>query len=247
MSGRRVLILGATSGIAIETARLLAARGERLFLVARHGARLAAVADDLTARGAAQVASLVVDLDDVARHDELLDRAAAALGGLDTVILAHAILGDPERYATEWSEAERVLRTNVLGPISLLTRAGARLAAQGAGTIVGISSVAGDRGRQSNFVYGASKGALSLYLQGLRNRLYPRGVRVVTVKPGFVDTAMTAHLPKNALFASPGRIARGILRALDGSRDIVYLPWFWRPIMAAVRAIPEPLFKRLRL
>jgi short-subunit dehydrogenase len=242
-----VLILGATSGIAVETARLLAGDGDRLFLVARHAARLTIVADDLAARGAAQVGRLAVDLDDFSRHDEILDRATEALGGLDTVILAYAILGDPERYATRWDEAERVLRTNVLGPVSLLTRAAARLAQQGSGTIVGLSSVAGDRGRQSNYVYGASKGALSLFLQGLRNRLHPLGVRVLTVKPGFVDTPMTAHLPKNALFASPARVARGIHRALAGSRDVVYLPWFWRGIMAVVRAIPEALFKRLRL
>jgi decaprenylphospho-beta-D-erythro-pentofuranosid-2-ulose 2-reductase len=247
MSGRRVLILGATSGIAAETAKLLAAEGDRLFLVARSAERLRIVADDLVVRGAERVDIRAMDLNDFAVHDELLDQAAAALDGLDTVILAYAVLGDPAQYTRDWAAAEHVLRTNVLSAVSLLTRVATRFEAQGAGTIVGISSVAGDRGRQSNYVYGASKGALSLYLQGLRNRLQPKGVRVVTVKPGFVDTPMTAHLPKNALFASPARVARGIHRALSTRADVIYLPWFWRGIMAVVRAIPEPVFKRLRL
>jgi len=163
------------------------------------------------------------------------------------VILAHGVLGDPERTHSRYGDAEWVLKTNLLGPISLLTAIAERFEKQRAGTIVAIGSVAGDRGRQSNYVYGASKGGLDLFLQGLRNRLFRSGVRVITIKPGFVDTPMTAHMPRGILFASPERIARGIRRAIRGGGDVVYLPGFWRAIMTVVRLVPEPIFKRLKL
>ena len=115
------------------------------------------------------------------------------------------------------------------------------------GCIAVISSVAGDRGRQSNYVYGSAKGGLDRFLQGLRNRLYRAGVAVVTIKPGFVDTPMTAALPKNALYASPRQVARGVYRAIEARRSVVYLPWFWRPIMLLIKLLPESVFKRLRL
>jgi len=115
------------------------------------------------------------------------------------------------------------------------------------GFIIGISSVAGDRGRQSNYVYGAAKGALSLYLQGLRNRLHPSGVRVITIKPGFVDTAMTYGLPGMFLVASPQAVGESIASSPGKSADVVYLPWFWRYIMLIIKHIPEPIFKRLKL
>ena len=243
----RVLILGATSAIAQATARLLAADGDLLFLVARDAERLELVARDLEVRGGQRVERLVADLDDVARHEEIVAQAERALDGLDAVLVAQGLLGDEGRSQLSWAEAERVMRTNLLGPLSLLTVIARTFEARGAGTIVAISSVAGDRGRGSNYVYGAAKGGLSLYLQGLRNRLSRSGVRVVTVKPGFVDTPMTAHLDKNLLFASPATIGRGIRRAMRGRGDTVYLPWFWRPIMLAIRLVPEPIFKRLRL
>lgn len=131
--------------------------------------------------------------------------------------------------------------------VSLLTLLANRLEAQKSGTIAVISSVAGDRGRSSNYVYGTAKGAVSLFLQGLRGRLHPSGVRVLTIKPGFVDTPMTADVKKNALFASPEGIAKGIVSAIDRGREVVYLPSFWRGIMLMIRAVPEPLFKRLKL
>jgi len=244
---RKVLVLGATSAIARETARLLAAEGDRLFLVARDPERLAIVTDDLLLRGADRLDSLVADLDDFDRHDEIVEKAATALDGLDTAIVAHGVLGDQERCQADWIETEKVLRTNFLSAASLLTRIANRFEAQGAGTLVGISSVAGDRGRRSNYVYGASKGAMSLFLQGLRNRLHGKGVQVITVKPGFVDTPMTAHLDKGPLFARPDAIGKGILGAMRRSKDVVYLPWFWRVIMTIVGLVPEPIFKRLRL
>ncbi len=247
MSPRRVLVLGATSAIARETSRRLARGGARLFLVARNAERLATVARDLEVRCGGSVGTLAADLNDETRHGEIVERADLALEGMDTVIVAHGILGDEQRGQASYAEAEIVLRTNFLSAASLLTVIAGRLEARGSGTIVAISSVAGDRGRASNYVYGASKGALSVFLQGLRNRLHRRGVRVVTVKPGFVDTPMTAHLDKGLLFARPETVARGIVRAIERGADVVYLPWFWRVIMLVIRLIPERVFKRLRL
>ena len=239
---RRVLVLGATSAIAQQVARLYADRGAELFLVARNEERLGAVADDLRVRGAS-VETAIADLDDPARHDELLARAAP----LELVFLAHGVLGVARDTGGTAEAAEAVLRTDLLGPVSLLTRAAQRLEAQGSGCIAALSSVAGDRGRGSNLVYGAAKAGLTAFLSGLRNRLSGAGVRVVTVKPGFVDTPMTDHLPKNPLYASPERVARDVVRAIDTGADVVYTPWWWRFVMLAVRLIPERLFKRLSL
>lgn len=246
-SVRRVVIFGATSAMAQETARLLAARGADLFLVGRNAERLDAVAADVRVRGAATVTTAVADLDDAERHHELVDRAVGALGRIDAVLVAQGILADSDACDSDRTLAARVLVTNFLAPALLCEVVAARLAAQGAGTLVAISSVAGDRGRQSNYVYGAAKGGLSTYLEGLRNRLFRRGVHVVTVKPGFVDTPMTQHVPKNALFAPPVAVARAILRAIERRRDVIYVPGFWRAIMLAIRHVPELVFKRLSL
>src|SRR5262249_27758698 len=139
------------------------------------------------------------------------------------------------------------LEVNFTTTAALLTLVGDALEGQRHGCLAVITSVAGDRGRQSNYVYGAAKGGLHILLQGIRNRLYPAGVAVVEIKPGFVDTPMTAHLRKNALFASPGRVGRAVHRAILKRRDIVYVPWFWRPVMTAVKLMPERVFKRLKL
>ncbi|MBM7113300.1 SDR family oxidoreductase [Archangium primigenium] len=244
---KKVLVLGATSAIAQATVRLLSARGVALYLVGRHAERLEAVARDARTRGASRVETEVLDLDDLSQHEALVARAEAALAGLDGALLAHGILGDQAQAQGSYAETEKVLRTNFLSAVSLLTPLANRFESQRTGTLVVISSVAGDRGRQSNYVYGASKGALTVFLQGLRNRLAPAGVAVVTVKPGFVDTPMTAAVKKNPLFASPEAVARGLLRAVDAGRDEVYLPDFWRPIMFLIRGIPERVFKRLKL
>ena len=238
-----MLVLGATSAIAQETARLFAARGDRLHLVARNPARLQAVVDDLRARGAVQVSWAAHDLD--LDPSAPIDGATAALGGIDLVLLAQGVPGDPAGSDRSADAAARVLQTNLVGPVALLTRL-APLLEPGA-CIAAISSVAGDRGRASNGVYGASKAGLDAFLSALRNRLFRRGVRVVTLKPGFVDTPMTAHLRKNALYASPAAIAAGIVRAIDSRKDVVYLPFFWRFILLVLRALPERVFKRLSL
>lgn len=244
---RRVVIFGATSAIAEATARLFAGKGDRICLVGRRPDRLEEIAADLRVRGAPQVEVVVADLAETGGHRQLVEIAAEKLGGLDTALIAHGSLGDQKACESDWEAAEREVRINFLSAASLMEALAARFEAARTGTIAVISSVAGDRGRQSNYVYGAAKAGLSAWASGLRNRLAPAGVHVVTVKPGFVDTPMTAHVPKGPLFASPEKVAKGIHRAIVRHRDVVYLPWFWAPIMAIVRAVPEAIFKRLRL
>jgi short-subunit dehydrogenase len=242
-----VVVFGATSAMAQATVRLLAGRGAKLVLVGRDRAKLAAVADDARTRGASSVLSITADLDDVGRHGRLVEDAAAALGRLDAVLVAHGLYADSDGCDADPERAEALLVTNFLGPALLCETVARRLAAQGSGTIVGISSVAGDRGRQSNYAYGAAKSGFSTFLEGLRNRLFRRGVGVVTVKPGFVDSPMTAHLKKNAIFAPPSAVATAIVRAVERRRDVVYVPSFWRVIMLLIRHVPERIFKRMRM
>ena len=220
----KVLVLGATSAIAQAAARIWAARGDELLLVARSAEKLQAVADDLRTRGG-KVETMVHDLNDRSSYSTLARPA-------DVVLLAHGVLNGPD-----------VLQTNLVGPVELLELIG-EILPPGA-CIAAISSVSGDRGRAKNALYGASKAGLDAYLSALRQRLFHKGVRVVTLKPGFVDTPMTAQMQKSPLFSSPASVGRGIVRAIDGRRDVVYLPWYWRFIMLIVRMIPEPLFKRM--
>ena len=244
---RKILVVGATSAIAEATARLFATDGDRLCLAGRSAARLAAIADDLRVRGAARVETIVLDANEFNRHDCVISRATEAMGGLDTVLIAHGTLPDQKACQLSVDETLRALTTNALSAIALLTLIANRFEQQRFGTIAVISSVAGDRGRQSNYVYGAAKGALSTFTQGLRNRLARSGVQVVTIKPGFVDTPMTAGFKKGALWAAPGTVARRIHHAMRKGEDIVYVPWYWRWIMLVIRTVPERIFKNARL
>lgn len=244
---KRVLILGATSAIAQECAKLFAGRGDHLYLVGRNAERLEAIASDLKVRGAGAVSTRSVDLNDLTAHEALVSGAQSALGGLDVALIAHGTLGDQKACEKDFAQAEQELRTNFLSAASLITLLANRFEAQRGGALAVISSVAGDRGRQSNYVYGAGKAAISAFTSGVRNRLAPAGVSVLTVKPGFVDTPMTAATPKNKLFVGPDRIARGIVQGIDRRKDVIYLPGFWRLIMFIVRSVPERVFKRLKL
>lgn len=244
---QRILIIGATSAIAEATARLWAARGDALFLVGRRADRLDVIAADLRVRGAAVVGSFVMDACDIAAHVAMLEAAERAIGGLDVALIAHGSLPDQKACETSVELTLREIEINGLSVVALATRLGEKFEAQGRGSLAVIGSVAGDRGRQSNYVYGAAKGMVSLFLQGLRNRLARKGVQVLTIKPGFVDTPMTAAFSKGALWAKPAGIAGGIVRAIDRKSDEVYLPGFWYLIMALIRHIPERVFKRLSL
>lgn len=242
-----VLVVGATSAIAGEVARSFARSGARLFLVARNAERLAAVREDLLVHGAARIETAVLDVRRVERHAAVLHSAIEALGDLDAVLVAHGMLPDQSRCEASVEETLQALEVNCTSTVALLMLLANHFEQRRGGCIAVITSVAGDRGRRSNYVYGTAKAALNTFLQGLRARLRPAGVSVVTIKPGFVDTPMTAGLPHNPLFADPRRVGEGIYRAMRAGRDVVYVPWFWRPIMAAVRAIPERIFKRIGL
>ena len=241
-----MLVLGATSSIAMATVRLLAPH-RHFMLVARSGDRLTAVAQDLLTRGALAVDTWVMDLDDTAAHGEMLATAAQRLGAIDLALIAHGVLGDQQAAEQDFDTAAAILHTNFMSTVSLLTWLGNYFQAQHSGSLAVISSVAGDRGRKSNYVYGASKGALNIFLEGLRNRIDRDGVQVLTIKPGFVATPMTAHVEHNALFASPEQVARGIVKAVDRRKDVAYVPWFWALIMFLVRAVPGFQFKKMNM
>lgn len=244
---RRMLIIGATSSIAEATARHFARDGDRLFLVGRNSERLVAVASDLKLRGATQVESEVIDVNDTAHHGTLLDQVYSTLGGMDTVLIAHGTLPEQKACEASFSLTLQELQTNCLSTISLLTHIANRFEAQKNGSIAVITSVAGDRGRQSNYVYGTAKAAVNVFLQGLRNRLYRSGVHVLTIKPGFVDTPMTAGFSKGLLWASSESVGKGIYRAILRHGNIVYLPWYWSGIMSLICVIPESLFIRSKI
>jgi len=244
---QRILIIGATSAIAEAAARRFAARGARLYLLARNLERLRDLASDLAIRGAAAVDCAGLDVNAFDRHPAAIEDAARAMGGIDVALIAHGTLGDQAACEQSIDLTLLELSTNAISVISLLTLLANRFETQGGGSIAVISSVAGDRGRRSNYVYGAAKGAVTIFLQGLRNRLQRSGVHVLTIKPGFVDTPMTAALEKGPLWSSAERIAQGIERALEGKRDVVYLPAWWRLAMTAIKLIPERIFKKLSL
>jgi len=240
-----VLVLGATSAIAQAWMRLLAPLGTRFFLVARNAERLEAVAGDLRTRGAAAVSVEALDLDRTEEHAYMLERAARVLGRIDCAMIAHGVLGEQAVADKDFAHAEMLLRTNLVSAVSLATWLANYFDAQGQGTLAAISSVAGDRGRWKNCVYGAAKAGLNAYMDGLRNRLARRGVQVLTIRPGFVATPMTAHMQQGPLFATPERVARDIERAIEQRRSILYTPGFWRWIMLAVRAIPGRIFDQM--
>ncbi|HEY2351827.1 MAG TPA: SDR family oxidoreductase [Candidatus Acidoferrum sp.] len=243
---KKVVIFGATSGIAQEVQRLLIKEGIELLLVARSTERLPIVAADLETRGAVRVAMFAADLADVSTHASVLAYAQEQLPDFDTVLLAYGTMLDQETCKHSVASTLRELDTNFISAAALLTLFAEYFEARKDGCIAAITSVAGDRGRRSNYVYGSAKGALSLFLQGLRSRLHEAGVRVITIKPGPVDTSMTDGKEKGAMFADPKDVARDICRALQKrSSGILYTPWRWRYVMAIVRAIPEPVFKRL--
>jgi len=239
----RVVIFGATSAIAVEVARAYAARGARLFLVARHAERLAALVAEL---GPACAGSAAADLTDFERAGELVDRARVALGELDVAVIAQGYLGDQLASERELVEARRIFATNLMSVIALAIPLANYFETRGAGHLAVLGSVAGERGRPRNYTYGAAKGALTVYLQGVRARLAGRGVGVHLIKLGPVDTPMTVAHRKHVLFARPPGVANAIVRAIDAGRGEAYVPWFWQVIMAVVRAVPDALFRRIR-
>jgi len=243
-----VLILGATSAIARAVAAEFASHKFDLILAGRDREELTALAGDTSLRYGAKVRTVHLDFLDFESLPATLGSCLSAAGeNLEGVVLAVGYLGDQAAAQSDPCQARRILDTNLTGCVLALNIVAEHFERRHKGFICALSSVAGDRGRQSNYLYGAAKGGLSIYLQGLRNRLSRAGVQVTTVKPGFVDTRMTFGHPGLFLVATPESVARGIYKAVVKRKDIAYLPWFWRYIMWVVRLIPERVFKRLRL
>ena len=243
---KKVVVLGATSGIALEVERQLARLGCELLLVARSAQRLAELHGDLAVRGAQHVFTYAADLACVQQHAAIFDFARRTFPDFDTVLLAYGSMHDQRDSENSIDILLEELQVNFVSATAILTLFAADLERRRTGCLAAITSVAGDRGRRSNYVYGSAKGALSLFLQGLRSRLHPAGVRVITIKPGPVQTPMTDHLPNAARFADPDQVARDIVRALERrSPDVLYTPKVWRYVMKAVQEIPETVFKRL--
>lgn len=244
---QKILIIGATSAIAEATVRLYATQGDQLYLLARNKPRLESMADDLKVRGAALVDYQQLNVNDQAARIESIEQAIDHMGSIDVALIAHGSLPNQELCQQDVELMQTELETNAISTVSILTQLANSMEKQNKGTIVVITSVAGDRGRQSNYVYGAAKGMVSIFLQGLRNRLDKSGVNVIDIKPGFVDTPMTADFKKGVLWAQPETIAKGIVNAVNKGSKEVYLPWFWRYIMLIIKNIPEFIFKKLSL
>lgn len=237
----RVLVLGATSAIAAHVAEIHAGRGDRLHLVGRTASKLA----DVLGRCGGDATSEVADFDALDANLGVIERAIAALGHVDRVVIAHGALGDQLSTEQTFEAADATIRTNFSSVVSLLVPLANHFEARRAGRIGVMTSVAGDRGRPRNYTYGTAKGALNVYLQGLRSRLYRANVAVTALKLGPVDTPMTVEHRKSVLFSQPRDVAAGVVRAMDRRAAEAYVPGFWRAIMAVVRNVPEPVFQRI--
>lgn len=241
-----IVIFGATSAIAMAIQRNMVNTDSRFYLIARNASRLQEVANDLLVRGASACFTQDLDVTTMGYYATIMTDIVNKLGKLEIVIIAHGTLTQQELAEESTDYLMQELNINCLSTIILASIIANILEKQQSGTLCVLSSVAGDRGRQSNYVYGAAKGCVSVFMQGLRNRLYP-SVHVLTVKPGFVITPMTRNLKKGMLWVEPEVVARDICKAIESRRDVLYTPWFWRWIMLVIKLIPERYFKRMSL
>ena len=244
----KILVIGANSAIAQAFSRLYASAEHTLYLVGRHEEKLEATQQDLQARGAAEVFTATADFADESCYQYIIDKALEQLGRFDLVVMAHSILGEQSDFEQDVSALMDLYRVNTLSSLAMLTQVANQMESQRSGNIVFISSVAGDRGRPSNYVYGSSKAAVTAFLQGMNARMAKVGVHVMTVKPGFVKTPMTEHLDTDGpLWATPEKVARLMKKGLEKKRNTLYTPWFWLPIMLIIQHIPTFIFKKLSL
>ncbi len=244
---KKILIIGVTSAIAKAAARIWAKEGSELFLVARNQEALDSLTQDLNVRGSPKVHSYCLDLNNFESHAQMLEEAFNQIEKIDIVLIAHGTLSDQKKCEQSLDLMLQEIKTNALSVIALLTQLANRFEKQKSGTIAVISSVAGDRGRQSNYVYGSAKAMVTAFTSGLRQRLYKSNVSVVTIQPGFVDTPMTAMMKKGVLWASSDKVANLIVAACEKKNGEVYVPGFWWGIMSIIKIIPQAIFKKLNI
>ena len=245
---KRILVLGATSTIAQEACKIWAKQGCELFLVARNQEKLQAMLDDIKIRYGAEVNSYISDLSDTEQVPVVMQNIVQQMQTIDEVLIAYGTL--PSQQSCEQSIQLTLgeINTNALSVIAYLTILANIFEQQKTGSLAVITSVAGDRGRASNYVYGCAKGMVSIFLSGLRSRLHAHGVSVVDIRPGFVSTQMTSHLTqKGLLWASPVKVAAGIVKAMNKQKSTVYLPGFWKIIMKIIKAIPVSFFNKIKI
>jgi len=242
---KNVLILGATSTVALSLAKLCSRRGYSLQLAARNCNRLLPLKSYLSLHEKSKIELYEFDVEDYNSHEGFYRNLKSRP---DIVVCLFGFLGDQSLAEKDWTHSKRILDVNFIGAVSILNLIAQDFITCKSGVIVGVTSVAGDRGRQSNYLYGSAKAGFTAYLSGLRNTLYKYGIHVVTVKPGFIDSRMTTGVKTiKSLTASPEIVAHSVLRSIDKKRDIVYIYWIWRWIMLIIKLIPERIFKRLNL
>lgn len=241
-----VLVLGGTSSIGRAIAAGLAKKGHPIYLASRDETDLKRFAADLEVRYRVDVKYGIFDAEDFRGHKLFLEQVVHDMDGLYGVVAAFGTLGDQSKALRDFTETQKIFNLNLIGACSILTHCANYLEKKKEGFIIGISSIAGERGKQSNYIYGASKAGFTVFLEGLRNRLYPSHVHVMTVKPGFIDTAM--NFGKQGLFGvvSPQYLGEKVVKSLSRKSNEIYVPWFWRSIMWSMSCIPENIFKKLK-
>lgn len=244
---KKILIIGATSAVAQAFCRrALKQSPHDFYLVGRNSDHLRNIADDLKVRGAGNVYTDVVDLNHFAEHAQLIQNAKNKLQNFDWVLIAHGVLGDQKQAEHNTSQTLEILNSNYVSQVTLLNLISHVMEQQQSGTIGVLSSVAGDRGRRSNYIYGSAKAGITCFLSGLRVRLFKSNVQVLTIKMGFVDSPMTAQFPKGPLWVKPDFIANELFLLYENNKSgEVYLPFFWRYIMLIIKCLPQLIFKRL--
>ena len=240
-----VLLLGATSDMAVAIARKMAEQGNNIQLAARNAARLVPLQSDLTLRYNITCTIHEFDATDFASHSVFFKSLSSKP---DITICVFGYMNDNKIAAQDWQEAEKMITSNYTGAVSILNIVAKYYAEKNSGVIVGVSSVAGERGRQSNYIYGSAKAGFTAYLSGLRNNMHQYGVHVITVLPGFVYTKMTADLKLPPLLtATPEMVAVAVASAIKKKKNVIYVKWMWRWIMLTIKSVPEGFFKKLKL
>ena len=247
---KNAIIIGSNSTIATAVVNNLSSLGFNLYLLARDDIKLNEKRQDLLvkypqAKVYIDTFDAIIDKGNIL--EAKLNKAFSDLGQVDLVLVAHGNLPDQKKCELNFVDTTDALQVNALSIIEICHHVANKLQQQKNGTLSVISSVAGERGRQSNYIYGTAKGMINIYLQGLRNRLYSHGVNVLTILPGFVDTNMTREFKKGLLWAKPEKVANDIVKAVFKHKDIIYTPWFWKYIMKLIKLIPESKFKKMKL